>query len=146
MIIDKFNFPIYPIIILLSFIIGMIFNFIFLSKSKIEKRKIIVFLTMLITYSLFFAVLFTVMVSNEFGISSYGGAIGILIAAIIYTKIQDWDFVYIKSSVLSLPLFYSTSKLACFFTRLLPWYSLHRIFKCDLSSQIKYSGISHTII
>lgn len=145
MTIDKFNFPIYPIIILLSFIIGMIFNFIFLSKSKIKKKTIVVFLTMLITYSLFFAVLFTVIVSNELGISSYGGAIGILIAAIIYTKIQDWNFIYIKSAVLSLPLLYSTSKLACFCVRLLPWYSLHRSFKCDLSSQVKYSCVSSTI-
>lgn len=48
------------------------------------------------------------------GFSSYGGAIGILLSSYLFSKMIS-NFFILKSSILSLPLMYSISKLGCFF-------------------------------
>ena len=120
MIIDKMNFPIYGIMILVSLIVGIIFNYIYLKENKIEKRHILLFMLMLIVYSIFGGIMLNRIITSNFnasniGLSSYGGAIGIIISSIIFEKMCPKNGVFIKSSIISLPLIYSISKLACFF-------------------------------
>ena len=118
MVINKINFPIYGILIILSLTIGMIFNYIYLRKNKIQKEKIILFTFMLIVYGIFGGIFLNAIVNkeiNQIGLSSYGGAIGILSATIIFEKMNSSNGIFVKSAILSLPLIYSISKLACFF-------------------------------
>ena len=123
MYIKKIDFPIYGIFILISLFIGIIFNCIYLKKSKVKRKEIILFAVMLFVFSLIggesLNFLFADIKEYKFtlyGLSSYGGAIGILLAAIIFGKINSDNKIYLKSAVLSLPLIYSISKLACFFS------------------------------
>lgn len=118
MIINKFDFPIYGFFIILSLTIGMIFNYIYLRKNNINKEKIILFILLLITYSIFGGILLNSLLNrniSQIGLSSYGGAIEIIVATIIFEKMTCSKGIYIKSAILSLPLIYSISKLACFF-------------------------------
>ena len=120
MIINKINFPLYGIIILISFLMGSIFNYIYLSKNEIEKRHIFLFTFMSIAYSIFGGINLHSLTTKNYsifniGLSSYGGAIGIILAAIIFDKMCHSNGIYLKSSIMSLPLIYSISKLACFF-------------------------------
>ena len=118
MVINKINFPIYGILIILSLTIGMIFNYIYLRKNKIQKEKIILFTFMLIVYGIFGGIFLNAIVNkeiNQIGLSSYGGAIGILIATLIFEKMSNSKGIFIKSAILNLPLIYSISKLSCFF-------------------------------
>ena len=122
MIINKIDFPIYGIIILISFIFGAIFNYIYLKKNKVELHYIILFISMIIFFAIIGGDLMSQFLTKEkdfvfplFGLSSYGGAIGIIVASIIFEKIYPKNKIFIKSAILSLPLIYSISKLACFF-------------------------------
>ena len=118
MIIHKFNFPIYGMFILLSLIIGIIFNYIYLRKNKVESKRIILFSFMLFMYSIFGGILLNAIVSRDFnslGLSSYGGAIGLIIASLVFERMCESKGTYIKGAILSLPLIYSIAKLACFF-------------------------------
>ena len=122
MIINRIDFPVYGIIILISLVLGGIFNYIYLKKNKIELQYIILFLTMILLFAIvggkFLSILFEKnreLIFSKIGLSSYEGAIGVIVAAIIFEKIYAKDKIFIKSAVLSLPLIYSISKLACFF-------------------------------
>ena len=120
MINNKINAPIYGKIILLSIIIGVIFNYIYLKRKGIKKIRILSFcLTMyisIISGGIIFNFLFISKGNiNQLGMSSYGGAIGIAISSIMFEIIYPNEEKFIKSSILSLPLIYSISKLACFF-------------------------------
>ena len=122
MIINRIDFPVYGVIILISLLFGLIVNYIYLKKKKIELQYIILFLTMILLFAIvggeFLSALFEKnreLIFSKIGLSSYGGAIGVIVAAIIFEKIYDKDKIFIKSAVLSLPLIYSISKLACFF-------------------------------
>ena len=121
--IDKMEFPIYGVMILISLLIGILFNCIFLKRNKIEKQHILLYSIMLLLFALVggeMINLLTVDIKEYsfkiFGLSSYGGAIGVILASIIFEKINPKDKIFIKSAVLSLPLIYSISKLACFFS------------------------------
>lgn len=48
------------------------------------------------------------------GLSAYGGLIGVIVAAIIFEKIFPLEGRLVDASILSLPLVYGLSKLACF--------------------------------
>lgn len=120
MIINKINFPIYGIMILVALIIGMCFNIIFLKKQNIKNQHIALFVFMASVYSMFGGVILNSITTGsfdftKFGLSSYGGAFGILVSAIMFEKMTNSNKEFIKSAVLSLPLIYSISKLACFF-------------------------------
>ena len=52
---------------------------------------------------------------SKIGLSSYGGAIGLLISSVIFEKMCPSNKTFIKGAIISLPLIYSISKLACFF-------------------------------
>lgn len=119
MVMRKVDIPIYGFFILLSFIIGMIFDYIYLRKNKIDKEKINLFILMQVVYGVFGGVLLNSILNrniSQIGLSSYGGAIGILIATIIFEKMNKSKGIFIKIATLSLPLIYSISKLACFFS------------------------------
>ena len=118
--INEFNFPIYGTIIIISLFIGLLFNYIYLKNNNIEKRRIMLFLYLLFIYSFLGGIIINEIINfnNEnysIGLSSYGGAIGVLISAIIFEKMNKYNGVFFKSSTLSLPLIYSFSKIACFF-------------------------------
>ena len=49
------------------------------------------------------------------GLTSYGGAIGVITSAMIFEKIVPTNYKVLKYSILSLPLVYGLSKLGCFF-------------------------------
>ncbi len=63
--------------------------------------------------------LFTILTSHEdnfikAGLSAYGGLVGVTIASIIFEKILPSKQIIIKYTILSLPLTYSLTKIACF--------------------------------
>lgn len=121
--ITEFNFPIYGLFILLSLIIAAIFVYINLSKKEVPKRIILLSLFMNMYFSILGGKLFTVLTSaNEdldflnAGLSSYGGAIGLIIATIIFNQIYtEKKDIILSTYVMTLPLIYSISKLGCFF-------------------------------
>ena len=120
MIINKINFPIYGIVVITSVLIGMIYVYKMLVKENIEKRNILLYFIMYISFTITFAKIYTIITNgNEknfitAGMSSYGGAIGIIIAALIFEKILPSNNKITKYSIISLPLIYSLSKIACF--------------------------------
>ena len=115
MILNKINFPIYGVMILISVFMGALFQALFLRKNKVEHRDIFLFLIMYFFYAIFGGMMLSYLEDGKLGLSSYGGAIGVIIAAIIYEKIKPSNGVFIKATVLALPLIYSISKLGCFF-------------------------------
>lgn len=121
--IDKIDFPIYGVIILISLLIGILFNYIYLKRNNIENQYILLFSVMLLLFAVVGGEMINFLSTDTkeyrfeiFGLSSYGGAIGVILASIIFEKINPKDKIFIKSAVLSLPLIYSISKLACFFS------------------------------
>ena len=115
MILYQFNFPIYGMMIFISLIMGAWFLGLFLKKNQENVREIFLFLTMYFCYALFGGAMLCYMENHTFGLSSYGGAIGVLLAAIVFEKIKPSQGIFMKSVVLALPLIYAISKLGCFF-------------------------------
>lgn len=122
MYIDKIEFPIYGIFILISLLMGVICNWIYLKKNNVKNQDIVLFVIMIFIFALFGGELLNFLLTDSreykftlYGLSSYGGAIGILLASIVFGKINAENKLFLKSAVLSLPLIYSISKLACFF-------------------------------
>lgn len=116
--IPKINFPIYMIIILLSIFIGMIYVFNSLKKiSKVDNLYLYFILNMMLT--LFMGIMVSIILSGSFdfssiGLSSYGGVVGVILSSLIFEKIIPYDGNLIKLSIISLPLIYGLSKIACF--------------------------------
>jgi prolipoprotein diacylglyceryltransferase len=118
MAIYKLKYPLYGLIIILSLFIGLLYIFKSLKKDNYYSKKVLLYFFIYISCIFYFAKLFS-MFSNktsflESGLSSYGGLIGVIISAIIFEKILPLDNKLIKYSIISLPLIYSISKLACF--------------------------------
>lgn len=120
MVFDKINFPIYGIIILISVVIGMLYVFISLRKENYKDKNIFLYFLMYIAFSIVLGKMFTIITdpnTNNFltaGLSSYGGLVGVILAAIIFEKILPTDNKIIKYSIISLPLIYGLTKIACF--------------------------------
>lgn len=118
-IIPKIEFPIYGIIIVASIIIGMAYIYMSLKKENYNTKNIILYFLMYISFSFYFGKLYTVLTNSKInilkaGLSSYGGLIGVILSAIIYEKISPSKNKIIKYAILSLPLVYGLSKIACF--------------------------------
>ncbi len=121
MIINKFSFNIYMICILSSLLVAILYTFYHLKKDKIETRLIWLSVIMIVPYILVGGLLMTYLSSPtkdfsfiKMGLSSYGGAIGLIIAVFVFEKItQEKEIKY--RYIISLPLIYSISKLGCFF-------------------------------
>ena len=113
MVINKFNFPIYGIIITLSLIIGIIYDYIYLKRNKIDKRDIFLFLIMIIPCTLFGGIAISKIIDGN-GLSSYAAALSLLICTYIYERVNPHNDIFIKVSILSFPLMYSIGKIGCF--------------------------------
>lgn len=120
MIIGKINFPVYPVIILVSIVIGMIYIYLGLKKEKCSDKNIMLYFILYICFSIAFGKLFTLIINPQdnnlltIGLSSYGGLVGVIVSAVIFEKILPLKGKLIKYSIISLPLVYSISKIACF--------------------------------
>lgn len=113
----------YSVMILTSIILGFTFIYVNLRINKIPKNIIGYMLLLSATCVIYFAKLLTVITSHNSsvnilnaGLSSLGGATGLLISAIIFTKIfKEKTKVIQETYVLSLPIMYGISKLGCHF-------------------------------
>lgn len=120
MIIPKLRFSLYGIIIVLSIFIGLFYIFGNLKKEGYYNKKILLFILLFIPCSFMFGKIYTLMTNPEqksiitVGLSAYGGLIGVIIASIIFEYIIPTNKNIVKYSVLSLPLIYGLTKIACF--------------------------------
>lgn len=118
MIINKSNIPLYGIIIVLSIIIGVIYIYYNLRKEGITNKQVLLYFIMYISFSFIFGKMYT-MIAYEIdnvitvGLSAYGGLIGVVFASIVFEKILPVDGKIIKYTILSLPLVYGLTKIAC---------------------------------
>ena len=115
---NKFNF--YGFFIVLSLILSIFYIYFFLRKENIEKRIIFLSIVLSIPFILFGGKYLTIFTSEEkvnlitAGLSSYGGAIGLIIASLTFEKISNEKRIKV-AYIMSVPLMYSISKLGCFF-------------------------------
>ncbi len=122
MTISKITFPIYSTFILFSIIIGMIYIYISLRKTKKWKSFIWLFFILSFYMTLVFGIFLTFLMNhakvtlNNIGLTSYGGALGLVLASLIFEKIYPLEKLLIKYSILALPLIYGIAKIGCFFS------------------------------
>ena len=119
MIIPKIDFPIYGIVILLSIIIGLFYIFYNLYKDGYKNKQLFLYIIIYISFALTCGKMYTVFAYGESniitaGISSYGGLVGVVVGAYIFERILPSEDRVIKYTILSLPLVYGFSKIACF--------------------------------
>ena len=120
MIISKINFPVYGIIVVLSVVIGIVYIYRSLKKENFNNKNIFLYFLMYMMFSFTFGKIYTLITSLEpttflkAGLSSYGGLIGAILASIIFEIILPSENKIIKYSILSLPLIYGLTKIACF--------------------------------
>lgn len=115
---------IYPIFILLSFIIPFLIIFF---KNKDKYKKSVLFYSFLTAFlcAMIGGFIYNFIFTFTFGLSSYGGAIGLILSVFIYDKIiskeKDLNISeelrrHLKEEYfMQIPLIYSISKLACGF-------------------------------
>lgn len=120
MVVHKINFPIYGIIVVLSVLIGCIYIYKNLRKEGIDKNLLLYYFFMFAAFAFICGKIYTILVNiNEgidllhAGLSAYGGLLGVVLASIIYEYIFPCNKKIIKYSILSLPLIYGLSKIAC---------------------------------
>lgn len=118
MIIPKINFPFYGIIIVLSILVGMYYIYSNLRKDKFDNKQILMYFIMYVAFAFVFGKIYTSLVYLESGfleagLSAYGGLVGVVIAAIIFEKILPTNGSITKYTILSLPLVYGLTKIAC---------------------------------
>lgn len=114
---------IYGIMILSSFIIGFLFIFINLSIHGIPKNIILYQIMLSAICTIYFSKYVTILTSGDLtinflnaGLSSLGGAGGLLISVVIFTKIYtDNKKLFYETFALALPIMYGVSKLGCHF-------------------------------
>lgn len=119
MIISKIKFPFYGIIIVLSIIIGMLYIYINVKKTGYKDKQVLLYFIMYISFAFVFGKMYTVFAYGDVsflyaGLSAYGGLVGVVVASIIFEKILSVDGAIIRYTILSLPLVYGLSKVACF--------------------------------
>ena len=119
MLIPKFKGSFYGIIIVISVIIGMCYIYHNLKKEGYKNKQVLLYFLMYMVFALIFGKIYTVFVDGkhtffEAGLSAYGGLIGVVIASIVFEQILPANGKIIKYSILSLPLVYGLSKIACF--------------------------------
>lgn len=120
MVIPKLKYSLYGVIIVLSIFIGLFYIFSNIKKEGYYNKKTLLFILLFIPSSFIFGKLYTIMTSSEqsniitAGLSAYGGLIGVIVAAIVFEYIVPTNKTIVKYSVLSLPLIYGLTKIACF--------------------------------
>lgn len=108
----------YSVMILLSFIIGLLAQFVLNIKSGVEKRFTIYLtaLSLLLSMELGLALTYVTSKGNGFGLSSIGGLAGMYAAALIIGAISRDRYsakAMLDNCTLILPLMYSVSKVGC---------------------------------
>lgn len=140
MVISRIKFPLYGLIIVLSILIGMLYIYFELKKQGKSNKEIFYFYIIYLTFAFLGGKIYTLLVyqSNEtlltVGLSAYGGLIGVIIGAIIFEKIFYCEKNIIKYTVLSLPLVYSLTKIACFISGCcsgIPYNGLFKVIYSD---------------
>lgn len=119
--ITMIKLPLYGLIIVISVLVEMLYIYFSLKKEIKNNKNILLFFLISFFFSFTFGKIFTVIAYNDTtffkaGLSSYGGLIGIIIGAIVFEKVIPLSGKLIKYSIISLPLTYGISKLACFFS------------------------------
>jgi len=140
MIIPKFNFPFYGIIIIFSIFVGIIYIYYNLKKEGCNNKQILLYFIMYITFAFICGKIYTVFAYGESniltaGLSAYGGLVGVVVAAIIFEKILYTEGKIIKYTILSLPLVYGLTKIGCSIVGCCGGIPYDGIFK------VKYSNI-----
>ena len=112
---NNFTISPYMLCIIFAFLITFLFESIFFKKEGIEFKIIFYFLLTTFVFSIIGGFQFTYFTSNQFGLSSMGGVLGLILATFIFTKIyiQHTDIIW-NINILSLGLLYGISKLGCF--------------------------------
>ena len=118
MIIHRFKFPFYGIIIFLSIFIGIYYIYHNIKKEGCNNKQVLMYFIMYIPFAIICGKMYTIFAYGDSniitsGLSAYGGLIGVVIASIIFEKILPVDGKIIKYTILSLPLVYGLSKIAC---------------------------------
>ena len=118
MVVHKINFPFYGIIVVLSVFVGMYYIYINMKDDIKKNSQILLYYIMYISFAFICGKMYTVYAYWEAdflkaGLSAYGGLIGVVVASIIFEKILPCNGKIIKYSILSLPLVYGLSKIAC---------------------------------
>jgi len=119
LIIHRINFPCYGIIIVFSIIIGMLYIYLNLKKDGYKNKQILLYFIMYIAFAFICGKMYTVLAYGEndilsAGLSAYGGLIGVVIGSIVFERILPTDGKIIEYTILSLPLVYGLTKIACF--------------------------------
>ena len=88
-------------------------------KEGCKNKQILLYFIMYIAVAVMCGKIYTTLIYNNMtfltaGLSAYGGLVGVVIASIIFEKILPVDGKIIKYTILSLPLVYGLSKIACF--------------------------------
>ncbi len=114
MVIDKFDFPIYGLLIILSIFIGTFYVCFNLKKLGFKKEYVYYYGILSIVFSLFGSLAISKLLTNENGLTSYAGAISVIICALVFNKLVPRRNIYLKYAIISLPLIYSIGKIGCF--------------------------------
>ena len=120
MIIGKQVINFYGIFIILSIVLGIIYISYSMKRDKYIYKKNLYFYYLLVILTIFiFGKMFTILTDPDssflsIGLSSYGGALGIIISSLIYERIIPMNNKLIKNSIISLPLIYAIGKIGCF--------------------------------
>ncbi len=127
----------YSSIIILSIILGLLYIYKFTKKENKRFPHAILYFMLYISFAFYFGKLYTALTEHmngnylTMGLSAYGGLIGTIVSAIIFEKLQPINGTLTKYTILSLPLVYSVSKIACFLA--------------GCCGGIPYSGFLHVI-
>lgn len=89
-----------------------------LKKDGYKNKQLLLFFAMYSMFAIVFGKMYTVLMYGRgniitAGLSSYGGLFGVVIASIIFERIISTDKSVIKYTILSLPLTYGLTKIAC---------------------------------
>lgn len=120
MIIKNQVIPVYGIMILLSLVIGLLYILISLKKEGIRNKNVYLFILLYLIFTMMFGLKIYISQNAENryiiqgGLYSYGGAIGVILAAVVFEKILPTNNKIVKYAIISLPLTYAISKLGCF--------------------------------
>lgn len=118
MIINKLKINLYGLIIVIAVLIGMLYIYKDIKEDIRKNKNIILFYLMYIAFAFTFGKIYTSIIYLEdnfltAGLSAYGGLIGVVIASIIFEKIISLENRLVKSTIISLPLVYCITKIAC---------------------------------
>ncbi len=97
----------------------MLYIYLNLKKDGYKNKQILLYFIMYIAFAFICGKMYTVLAYGEndilsAGLSAYGGLIGVVIGSIIFERILPTDGKIIEYTILSLPLVYGLTKIACF--------------------------------